>query len=158
MDRIERTVARDVNIDDPHEAMDYFLDVYRCTYHSPFRVGCSILGNKREMTNILFFLEASSYAAFYLGQEVASEFHTLVQNACSEIRSIKLVKLDSKDRLERIQSLHAIIFKHLVIFDAFIIPRLNKRKEEMEVRGVAMSDIKLELADSSGDDGQISID
>jgi len=158
MQRIERAVARDVNIDDLDAAMDHFLDVWRCIYQSSFHAGLSADGLDKEVAPVLFFLEYFSYLGHRLGQDVASEFHGLVKNAWSEIHSIKPVNLsDSEDRMERILSLTKIMMKHINIFQDHALTHLRKgRKKSEKMRGLPVVEIK--LADPSGDDGHASID
>jgi len=158
MQRIERAVARDVNIDDLDAAMDHFLDVWRCIYQSSVHVALGADGFDKEVARSLFFLEYFSYLGHRLGQDVASEFHGLVKNAWSEIHSIKLVNLsDTEDRLERILSLVKIMVKHIKIFQDHALTHLHKcRKKGEKMRGLL--EVEIKLADPSGDDGHASID
>jgi hypothetical protein len=115
-------------MEDLDEAMDHFLDVFRCMFNP--RVGW---GDIRD-EEMIVFLEGMSYLAQHLGPEVASGFHSLVRTACAEIGSLKLVNdhldsEDSKEQLERERSalvLGLLLHKHVMGFQQYLALHMAK--------------------------------
>src|ERR1700691_3034195 len=144
--RIKRVVAREVNMDDLDEAMDHFLDVFLCFFS---------MGLRGPYSDTIFFLETASFVAHSLGPEVASGFHSIVKEACAEIRSVRLVNSQS-DIVEQkgpLLSLGDILIKHTNIFQDYIVLHMKKH---LELKGGMRRDgaIKIEVLD----DGSMSID
>jgi hypothetical protein len=154
MRRLERAIARDVDMDNLEEAMDHFVDVFECLL-SPY-TGCGI--SRPLLDKFSLSLINLAYEARIFGPEVASGFHSLVQSACSDIRRIKIRNINSEEHSEEdraaIRSLGSVLVKHVNIFVNYLEPHRQKHREEAGENGVVA---EIELADPSGNGELTSI-
>lgn len=156
--RLQRTIARECNMEDLDDAMDYFLDVLQLVFNP--RMGLY----NNDMEDLLDTLQVLPYAVQHLDTpEVAIGFHNLVKNACLEIRSVDRIDLkidgldeDINELVQILDSLADILLRHAFIFQAYIKPYLADAVSAQD----EMEDVKLEIepANKPDDDGYTSID
>jgi hypothetical protein len=136
--RLKRAIARDANVEDLNDAMDYFLYVFHCTF-SPR------LGLDRVLPeSLVYTLESASDWAQELGPDVAGGLLDLVKEACSEIRSFELMTIDA----ESLREFTLLLFKHVTAFARYLQPHMAEHKE---VKEAANAEMTIEWTDPSGD-------
>jgi hypothetical protein len=123
--RLRRAIARDVNVEDLNDAMDYFLYVFHCA----FSLGLDSMLPESFVWN----LEGVAYLAQGLGPEVAGGLLDLVKEACFEIRSFEVtIHSTPEEFLRQVVLLHELLFKHLAAFRGYLQAHMAKSKGVQE--------------------------
>jgi len=153
--RIQRAIARKVNMEDLDEAMDHYLDIF----HSVFSSQLGLVSLQHEEGK--FFLESVSSVAQSLGPEVAAGLLSLVQEACIHISSLPVVnksfvKEHLDEHVEFVGSLAALLCKYAIDFQGYLIPHMARHiKEVQEADRIRMEVL---LVDPPQDDEETAID
>lgn len=145
--RLQRAIAREVDMDDIDEAMDHFLDIFESAFNTrmgfrepvhddivevrAIKLICCHISERKLVQQ----LETMTFATKHVCSEpdISNALVVLIKQACADIRSVRLAKWDEEDNFDfdaqedSIFEIHQTVLKHAIKMSKFIVPKLIER-------------------------------